>query len=153
MEKLQINELREHLINFFPLINPNTNTVNISENEDGSYNIDIGNGHLYTGFYPKSENNSIFTLLIVNGKKELSSGIDVDYIEGFIFFTKGFIPYKFVIHQYPQTQTIYLTEDGQFNKGEIIYQNNCPCGAESSKFTLEKPALVSESVDLAKLLA
>lgn len=153
MEKLQTDELREHLKNFLPLININSETINITENEDGSYTIKAGTEHQYTGFYPAKENNSFFTLSIINSQKELESGISVDYIEAFVFFTKGFIPYQFVIHQYPQTQTIYLTEDETFQKGEIVYQNNCPCGAGAGRFKIETPTLVSKLVNLAKLLA
>lgn len=153
MEKLQHDELREHLKNFLPLININSETLNITENEDGSYTIKAGTEHQYTGFYPAKENNSFFTLSIINDQKKLKSGISVEYIEAFIFFTKDFRPYKFVIYQEPQTQTTYLVDDGCYHKGEIAYHNNCPCSTGGMQIKIDKPVLVSEQVDLAKLLA
>ena len=124
VERLEINELRDKLTEFL-------NKVGISGCADVTYDkkideylIKIGKNE-FKAFYPEKENT--FTLQLVDTYKELPTGINVDYIEGFIFSVKNgcVVPSEFVVYQYPQSQTILLADSSNFKKGTIIYENTC----------------------------
>lgn len=144
VKRLEINELRDKLTAFLNKVGISGSAdVTINDKED-EYIIKIGE-HTFIGFYPQ-ENNIIFTLQIVNSSKELPTGIEVDYIEAFVFTVKNFIPLKFIIYQYPQSQTYYIN-DGEFKKGMLLYETACPFSGGVSTMEFAKPVFESEIID------
>lgn len=121
-EKIDLNELRDKLTEFLNRFGI-TGNAEITSTENDVYTIKFGD-HTFAGFYPLDDN-SLFTVQIVNSEKELPTELTVPYIEAFVFYVDGFVPYEFVIHQYPQTQT-YFIADGLLPKGTIFYETFCP---------------------------
>lgn len=145
IERLEINELRDKLTAFLNKVGISGSAdVNLN-NEDDYYTVKIGK-HTFIGFYPQ-ENNIIFTLQIVNSSKELPTGIEVDYIEAFVFTVKDFIPLEFIIYQYPQSQTYYINDGEKFKKGMLLYETACPFSGGVSTMEFAKPVFESEIID------
>jgi len=144
-----ISTLREQFSNFLSSININ-GAVTVEENGNDFIVHVEGYEPLYA-FTPDQSKN-LFTLQLVNKQKELESGINVDYIEAVVFLADTMTPYQFIIHQYPQSQTTYLIDEGDKKKGEIWYSNSCPCGHGSTNFRIEKAVFTSEVADISKLL-
>ena len=74
------------------------------------------------------------------------------HFEAFIFKIDGFVPYKFVIRQDPQTQITYLVDEDGYKKGCILYSNWCVWSLGGESMEIERPFFTSEMVDLSKLL-
>ena len=145
IERLEINELRDKLTAFLNKVGISGSAdVNLND-EDDYYTVKIGK-HTFIGFYPQ-ENNIIFTLQIVSSSKELPTGINVDYIEAFVFDAKTFIPLEFIIYQYPQSQTYYINDEENFKKGMLIYETACPYSGGVSTMEFAKPVFESELID------
>lgn len=145
VKRLEINELRDKLTAFLNKVGISGSAdVNLND-EDDYYTVKIGK-HTFIGFYPQ-ENNIIFTLQIVNSSKELPNGIEVDYIEAFVFTVKDFIPSEFIIYQYPQSQTYYINDGEKFKKGMLLYETACPFSGGVSTMEFAKPVFESEIID------
>lgn len=154
MMKKDMHTIREQLINFFKLINlPGDVTIELDESSTNTqYKIAVGE-NTFIGFYPEGSEN-IFTLSLIDTQKEISSGLEVNYIEAFTFYADTMLPYQFIIYQYPQTQTVYLLDEDSYHKGDIYYRNSCPCGhGMASHFKIDKAVFTSEVVpDISILL-
>ncbi len=143
IERLEINELRDKLTAFLNKVGIPGNADVTLNNENDYYTIKIGE-YNFIGFYPK-ENNIIFILLIVNSSKELTNNVKVKYVEAFIFAVKDFVPTRFLIYQYPQSQAFILIDIKGFKKGTIIYENSCCRGGTIRVF--KEPVFESEIID------
>ena len=77
----------------------------------------------------------------------------VDYIEAFVFFTKDFLPYQFIIYEYPQMQTLYLMDDDHFKKGTLQYEVNCPCSGQRDVRNIDTPAFTSDIEPIAEYVS
>ena len=127
-ERIEVNTLQEKLTEFLNNIGISGPAEITEDTENNTYTVKIDN-YKFFGFYPSTDN-SLFTLQVVRGDKELPSGMFVDYIEAFVFFSKDFLPYQFIIYEYPQMQTLYLMDDDHFKKGTLQYEVNCPCSGQ-----------------------
>lgn len=142
-KRIDINELREKLTNLLNKVGvPGCADVTYDDKTD-EYIVKIGENE-FKAFYPEKENT--FTLQLINSYKELPTGINVDYLEAFIFTVKDdvLVPSEFIIYQYPQSQTILLADSSNFEKGTIIYENTCSCGGSFRVF--QEPVFESDVI-------
>ena len=146
-DKLELTELRDKLTEFLNKIGL-SGTAEITLDEDEIYKIKFGE-HTFSGFYPDVPD-PVFTLQLISTTKVLPTDLEVDYIEAFVFRIKDFVPSEFIIHQYPQTQTYFIT-DGKYEKGKIFYETFCPCTGCISGMEFEEVAFESEIIDISRL--
>lgn len=153
IKRIAVEELSSKLTQFLNSINI-AGTTEITENiEEVHYVIKIGNYTFY-GFYPECDEftETHFTLQFVDGTKELPSGVIVDYIEA-VVFNENFEPVEFIIHKYPETQTVYLADSKYFPKGTIKYEVMCPCGGGYTMQQIPEPAFTSEIIEIAEYVS
>lgn len=131
------------------------NVIEIKKVKDNTgftyYDIAADGGRHFEAFRPVNSKD-VLTLKIACHQKTLDTGIDATYIEAFIFKIDGFVPYKFVIRQDPQTQITYLTDGDSHKKGCILYSNWCVWSLGGESMEIERPFFTSEMVNLSKLL-
>ena len=143
-KRIDINELREKLTNLLNTVGvPGCADVTYDDKTD-EYIVKIGENE-FKAFYPEKENT--FTLQLINSYKELPTGINVDYIEAFVFDARTFIPLEFIIYQCPQSQTYYINDEENFKKGMLIYETACPYSGGVSTMEFAKPVFESEIID------
>lgn len=149
-ERLRTYKLKKHLSPIFELVGiPGTVNVTTQKDENGEfYVVKVSSEHEFTAFYPKGYSNRLLTITLIDISKELPSGISVPYTESLVL--KDYVPYKFVIHRYPETQVTYLMDDTFNSKGDITYKNSCQHGGFFT--VLEKPVFTSEMVNLSRIL-
>lgn len=150
-KRIEVNTLQEKLTEFLNNIGISGPAEITEDTENNTYTVKIDN-YKFCGFYPSTDN-SLFTLQVVRGNKELPSGMFVDYIEAFVFFTKDFLPYQFIIYEYPQMQTLYLMDDDHFKKGTIQYEVNCPCSGQRDVRNIDTPAFTSDIEPIAEYVS
>lgn len=150
-KRIETSVLQKNLTKFLNNIGI-SGIAEITENlENDTYIVKI-DGYKFCGFYPNTDN-SFFTLQMVKSYKELPSGLFVDYIEAFVFFTKGFLPFQFVIHEDPQTQILYLMDDDHYKKGNILYKVICPHNGRINICNLDTPAFISDIEPIAEYVS
>ena len=143
-KRIDINELREKLTNLLNTVGvPGCADVTYDDKTD-EYIVKIGENE-FKAFYPEKENT--FTLQLINSYKELPTGINVDYIEAFVFDARTFIPLEFIIYQCPQSQTYYINDGEKFKKGMLLYETACPFSGGVSTMEFAKPVFESEIID------
>lgn len=142
-KRIDVNELREKLTELLNKVGIPGNAEVTYDDKVDEYTVEIGEKS-FKAFYP--EKADTFTLQLVSGYKELPTGINVDYIEGFVFTVKDdvLVPSEFIIYQYPQSQTILLADSSNFEKGTIIYENTCSCGGSFRVF--QEPVFESDVI-------
>lgn len=151
-ERYKAYKLQKNLAPVFELVGISGNvTVKPKKDADGEFFvIKVGDTYEFTAFSPVGHTNSPLSITLVEMAKELESGIRVNYTETLVLTPDTYTPFKFVIHQYPQTQTTYLMDDTYNQKGDITYRNSCHWGG--SFMILDTPVFNSKLVDLSRIL-
>ena len=75
-ERIEVNTLQEKLTEFLNNIGISGPAEITEDTENNTYTVKIDN-YKFFGFYPSTDN-SLFTLQVVRGDKELPSGMFVD---------------------------------------------------------------------------
>lgn len=109
-----------------------------------------GFGCPFAGIFSK-DGTYLNVLTIEQYEKVPGEDFERMHCEAIVFDASNFNPLYYSIYHEPENQKVMMSDFGKYERGDILYQNNCAHGRYIERI-LDNPIFESEIFDISKIL-